>query len=281
MHPRRASVLYEVCPAATPGPNRETVGGGAPTVRVWFPSNLPKFLGKPMSHGMRKGSTREGGSDPSSQGPETALPFPQEGSDGSEASQAQPSDPVSPKASGAGEDKPPDLGVAVSNPEVPAPFDLETVIEAKRVARRDDAGDKFDPFDPARLRLSQDFAAAVGVQQADHDHPGPQALARRWFVRTHPDPAYRLQTAVMELKEDREIYLVVPDLWAGAGGGIDVLPPVAGHGRQPPGRLVPLADPAPRRRRQDRRLEPIRDGRGRRGQSPMGPRHGQHESRGL
>src|SRR5262249_13693323 len=29
----------------------------------------------------------------------------------------------------------------------------------------------------------------------------------------HPDEAYRLQTAVIELKEDRETYLVSPALW--------------------------------------------------------------------
>src|SRR5262249_53150557 len=33
-------------------------------------------------------------------------------------------------------------------------------------------------------------------------------------VRTHPDETYRLQTAVLELKEDREVYLVSPNLWA-------------------------------------------------------------------
>jgi hypothetical protein len=33
-------------------------------------------------------------------------------------------------------------------------------------------------------------------------------------VRTHADPAYRLDTAVIELKEDRETYLVAPHLWA-------------------------------------------------------------------
>jgi hypothetical protein len=38
---------------------------------------------------------------------------------------------------------------------------------------------------------------------------------KSWFVRVHPDPAYRLQTAVVELKEDRggETFLVAPALW--------------------------------------------------------------------
>ncbi len=33
---------------------------------------------------------------------------------------------------------------------------------------------------------------------------------KAWWVRVHPDPAYSLSTAVVELKEDRETYLVAP-----------------------------------------------------------------------
>ena len=33
------------------------------------------------------------------------------------------------------------------------------------------------------------------------------------FVRVHPEVSWRLQTAVLELKEEREIYLVDPSLW--------------------------------------------------------------------
>src|SRR5262249_1486659 len=36
---------------------------------------------------------------------------------------------------------------------------------------------------------------------------------KSWFVRVHPDDRYFLQTAVIELREDRETYLVAPDLW--------------------------------------------------------------------
>ena len=37
--------------------------------------------------------------------------------------------------------------------------------------------------------------------------------SRQDFVRVHPDPAYRLSpAAIIELKEDREVYLVTP-LW--------------------------------------------------------------------
>jgi hypothetical protein len=71
-----------------------------------------------------------------------------------------------------------------------------------------------DPFDLASLRLSQDYASAVGVKKLTTTVPVKKP-SREWFVRTHPDPAYRLQTAVLELKEDREVYLVAPGLWPG------------------------------------------------------------------
>jgi hypothetical protein len=69
-----------------------------------------------------------------------------------------------------------------------------------------------DPFDPARLRLSQDFASQIGVKKALISVP-VRKPSKEWFVRTHPEEGYRLQTAVLELKEDRETYLVDPDLW--------------------------------------------------------------------
>src|SRR5437764_377379 len=69
-----------------------------------------------------------------------------------------------------------------------------------------------DPFDPASLRLSQDFTASLGVKKALLTVP-VRKPDKAWFVRTHPDPSYRLETAVIELKEDRETYLVAPDLW--------------------------------------------------------------------
>ena len=40
------------------------------------------------------------------------------------------------------------------------------------------------------------------------------------FVRVHPDEAYRLETAVLELKEERETYLVERALWDELAGEI-------------------------------------------------------------
>lgn len=69
-----------------------------------------------------------------------------------------------------------------------------------------------DPFDPSRLRLNSDFASAIGVKKALRTVP-VRKPSKEWWVRTHPDEEYRLETAVIELKEDRETYLVNSALW--------------------------------------------------------------------
>ena len=73
-------------------------------------------------------------------------------------------------------------------------------------------GDAYDPFDVGRLRLSQNFMAAAGVKKVLNTVP-VRKPSKEWFIRTHPDPQYHIQTCVIELKEDSEIYLVDPRLW--------------------------------------------------------------------
>jgi len=68
-----------------------------------------------------------------------------------------------------------------------------------------------DPFDLANLRLTQDFVETAGVKRllttVPVKKPNPQD-----FVRTHPDSDYRAALALIELREDREVYLVPPDI---------------------------------------------------------------------
>ena len=68
-----------------------------------------------------------------------------------------------------------------------------------------------DPFDPANLRLDQSFIESAGVRKllttVPIGKPNPQD-----FVRVHPDPSYRVPLGLIDLKDDREIYLVVPNL---------------------------------------------------------------------
>ncbi|SRR5579885_1875775 len=73
-----------------------------------------------------------------------------------------------------------------------------------------------DPFDPASLRLTSDFNATVGVKKAILTVT-VRKPDKAWWVHAHPDPAYRLQTAVIELRGERgggETFLVAPHLRA-------------------------------------------------------------------
>ena len=64
--------------------------------------------------------------------------------------------------------------------------------------------------DLSQLRLSQDFAASLGVKKALLTVP-VRKPAKEWFICTHAE--LRIETCVLELKEDRETYLVAPALW--------------------------------------------------------------------
>jgi hypothetical protein len=69
-----------------------------------------------------------------------------------------------------------------------------------------------NPFDPANLRLSQNFTEAVGVKTLLTTIP-VRKPNRQDFVRVHPDSAYRCgPVGVLELKEDRETFLVAPSM---------------------------------------------------------------------
>jgi hypothetical protein len=68
-----------------------------------------------------------------------------------------------------------------------------------------------DPFDLSKLRLDQSFTEKVGVKKllttVPVKKPDPQA-----FIRVHPSEDYRDAFAVIELKADRESYLVLPSV---------------------------------------------------------------------
>jgi len=62
-------------------------------------------------------------------------------------------------------------------------------------------------FDLKSLKLSQDFGSEVGVKKLITTIP-IRKPNKHEFVRVHDDQAYQLQTAVIEIKEDRETYFV-------------------------------------------------------------------------
>jgi hypothetical protein len=69
-----------------------------------------------------------------------------------------------------------------------------------------------NPFDPAALRLDQSFADSVGVKKLLMTVP-VRKPNRQDFVRVNPDPEYMLTpAAITELKEDREVYLLTPEM---------------------------------------------------------------------
>ena len=100
-----------------------------------------------------------------------------------------------------------------------------------------------DPFDPESLRLPQDFSAALGVRKVLTVQV--RKPAKEWFMRVHPDPAYHLQTALIELKEARESYLVSQHLWWRPRGREHPHPANVVSRGQSPARRVLLADPTP------------------------------------
>jgi hypothetical protein len=75
-----------------------------------------------------------------------------------------------------------------------------------------------NPFDPAALRLDQSYADTVGVKKLLTTVP-VRKPNRQDFVRVHPDASYRLTpAAIIEVKDDREVYLVTPNLAPGLVG---------------------------------------------------------------
>lgn len=76
-----------------------------------------------------------------------------------------------------------------------------------------------DPFDPAALRLSQDFSATIGVKKVLTTIPCRKPN-RQEFVRVRAGEDWRLETAALEEKTNRETYLVDKSLWSDLSGEI-------------------------------------------------------------
>lgn len=66
-------------------------------------------------------------------------------------------------------------------------------------------------FDPRTLALSQNFNELVGVKKESLRIPISRPPQQSFFM-THPDPEKRIQVAALEIKEDREIYVIAPAL---------------------------------------------------------------------
>jgi hypothetical protein len=76
-----------------------------------------------------------------------------------------------------------------------------------------------DPFDLASLRLNPSFTETAGVKKllttVPARRPNPQD-----FIRVHPSPDYRENFAMIDLKDDREDYLVRPEILSDLAGEV-------------------------------------------------------------
>lgn len=101
-----------------------------------------------------------------------------------------------------------------------------------------------DPFDLTNLRLDQSFTESAGVKKllvtVPVRRPHPQD-----FVRVHADPEYRATLALIELKDDREIYLLPPDIARQVPGEYVMAMVFTAINRQGVAFLWPVKLPAP------------------------------------
>jgi hypothetical protein len=66
-----------------------------------------------------------------------------------------------------------------------------------------------NPFAPENLRIDLDFSEGVGVKKAIITIPVKKPNGQD-FIRVHPQPEFRLPLAIIELRDDREMFLVPP-----------------------------------------------------------------------
>ena len=108
-----------------------------------------------------------------------------------------------------------------------------------------------NPFDPATLRLDQSYADTVGVKKLLTTVP-VRKPNRQDFVRVHPDPAFRLTpAAIIEVKEDREVFLVTPSMAQALPGEFALVTLFTTINRQGTLHLWPVKLPAPDGRRNE------------------------------
>ena len=105
--------------------------------------------------------------------------------------------------------------------------------------------------DLSALRLDQSYADTVGVKKLLTTVP-VRKPGRQEFVRVNPDPSFRLTpAAIIEVKEDREVYLVTPDMAQALGGEFSTVTLFIAISRQGTLFVWPVKLPAPDGRRNE------------------------------
>jgi hypothetical protein len=107
-----------------------------------------------------------------------------------------------------------------------------------------------DPFDLGSLRLNASFIETAGVKKllttVPARKPSPQD-----FVRVHPSPDYRENFAMIDLKDDRQDYLVRPEILPDLAGEVVYKTIFTAINRQGVVFLWPIRLPAPDDRKSD------------------------------
>ena len=78
--------------------------------------------------------------------------------------------------------------------------------------------DPYDTFNPENLRLDPSYLSQPAARKLLTTVPVKRPH-RQNFIRVHPDQDYRILAAVLEIHEDREIFLVSPQFTASLGEG--------------------------------------------------------------
>lgn len=76
----------------------------------------------------------------------------------------------------------------------------------------EDVKNSADSFDPEQLRLTQDYESLAGARKIITTVPVRKPHSQ-WFVRVHPGEDFRMNVAILELKEERESYVIIPELY--------------------------------------------------------------------
>ena len=101
-----------------------------------------------------------------------------------------------------------------------------------------------DPFDLDFLRFDPSLSEGLGVRKVLNTIP-VRKPHKQDFIRVHPGETYRLPLAVIELEDDREIYLVPPPVAAQLPGECIMVTLYLAINRQGVPFLWPVKLPAP------------------------------------
>ena len=136
-----------------------------------------------------------------------------------------------------------------------------------------------DPFDLASLRLNPSFLETAGVKKLLTTVPARRPSAQD-FVRVHSSPEYRENFAMIDLKDDREDFLVRPELLPELAGEVVYKTIFTTINRQGVCFLWPIRLPAPDDRKSDWARSAREAARHIRAQiaSPWRPGRGRHDT---